>query len=62
MKKELLLELLRGSIRYEIHREEGLLEIEGYRSGERLYINLNEISEDALLTEEEFEETLEDMD
>lgn len=59
MKKDLLQAILRGSIRYEIHQG-GILEIEGYRNGERLYIDLNEIDEDTILTEEEYEEYLGD--
>lgn len=58
MKKDLLQQLLRGSMQYEI--KNGILEITGYRTGERIYIDLNEIDEDAILTEEEYEEYLGD--
>lgn len=53
-KKEQLNKILNGSKEYKI--ENGVLELTSYRTGERIYIDLKEVEEDALLSEEEMEE------
>lgn len=60
-KKELLQRIIKGSVRYEM-LENGNMEIKSYYGGETIIINLNEVSEDALLTEEEYEEQMEESE
>lgn len=52
-------EILDGSVRYEMTLE-GLLELTGYCSGKRIYIDLREIDEEAIITEEEYNEQVEE--
>lgn len=60
-KKEMLLQIINGSVRYTMLGN-GLMEIQSYYGGEKVVINLNEINEDALLSEEEYEEELEEYE
>ncbi len=57
-KTELLNQILNGSMQYQV--KDGILELTGYYTGKRIYINLREIDEEALMTEEEYEEQMEE--
>lgn len=49
----LLEEILRGSVRYEIISG-GILKISSYYDNKEIFIDLNEINEEAIISKEEF--------